>query len=93
MRLEITVRLKRGVQDPEGEHTAKALRTLGFKGVKRARTAKVYAVEVEAGSQEEALKEGEEMCKQLLANPVIQEYEVRVAEQAKNGSPQRPRQL
>lgn len=80
MKLEITVRLKRGVQDPEGEHTAKALRTLGFKDVKEARTAKVYAVEVGAKSREEALREGEEMCRKLLANPVIQEFEVRVAE-------------
>ncbi len=77
MKLEITVRLKRGVQDPEGEHTARALRTLGFKDVKAARTAKVYSVEVGAGSPEEAVKEGEEMCKKLLANPVIQEFEVR----------------
>ncbi|MEM3085937.1 MAG: phosphoribosylformylglycinamidine synthase subunit PurS [Halobacteria archaeon] len=80
MRLEITVRLKKGVQDPEGEHTAKALRTLGFKDVKSARTAKVYVVEVGAGGREEALKQGEEMCKKLLANPVIQEYAIRVEE-------------
>ena len=80
MRLEITIRLKKGIQDPEGEHTAKALRTLGFKDVKSARTAKVYSVEVGAASQEEALRQGEEMCKKLLANPVIQEFEVRVVE-------------
>lgn len=79
MRLEITVRLKKGVQDPEGEHTARALRTLGFKDVRGARTAKIYIVEVGAASREEALREGEEMCRRLLANPVIQEFEVRVA--------------
>lgn len=78
MRIEVTVRLKRGVQDPEGEHTARALRTLGFTEVKGARTAKVFSIEVDAKSAEEARRQGEEMCRKLLANPVIQEYEVRV---------------
>jgi len=75
--IEIRIELKKGVADPEGRNTKKALEALGFEGVGEVKTVKVYDIEVE-GTHEEAASEGEEMCKKLLANPVIQNFKVTV---------------
>ena len=75
--IEIRIELKKGVADPEGKNTKKALEALGFEGVGEVKTVKVYYIEVE-GTDEEAVSEGEEMCKKLLANPVIQNFKVTV---------------
>jgi len=74
---EIRIELKPGVADPEGQNTKKALELLGFKGLKGVRTIKVFEMEMDA-SPEEAKLEGEEMCRKLLANPVIQKFKVTV---------------
>jgi phosphoribosylformylglycinamidine synthase subunit PurS len=72
---EIRIELKPGVADPEGQNTKKALELLGFKGIKGVRTIKVFEMELDA-SPEEAKVQGEEMCRKLLANPVIQKFKV-----------------
>ncbi len=72
MKWEVRVAYKRGVQDPEGETTLEALRMLGFKGVKRVSTAKLFVIEGECTREEV-----ERMCRRLLANPVSQDYEIR----------------
>ncbi len=74
---EVYIKLKEGVSDPEGEATKKALNLLGFKNVKRVSSVKVFRIEIEGVSREEAEKEIEEMCKKLLANPVIHDYDIR----------------
>ena len=73
--IEIRIELKKGVADPEGKNTMKTLESLGFEGVKSVKSVKVFDVELDM-SPEEAVKAGEEMCKKLLANPVIQNYKV-----------------
>lgn len=75
--VEIRIELKKGVADPEGKNTRKTLEALGFKGVSEVRTVKLFEVEIDAPA-EEAVAEGEEMCRRLLANPVIQSYRVTV---------------
>ncbi|MGE0014916.1 MAG: phosphoribosylformylglycinamidine synthase subunit PurS [Candidatus Methanomethylophilaceae archaeon] len=75
--IEIRIELKKGVADPEGKNIKKALEALGFEGVGEVKTVKVYDIEIE-GTDEEAVSEGEEMCKKLLANPVIQNFKVTV---------------
>lgn len=75
--LEIRIELKKGVADPEGRNTKKALEALGFEGIGEVKTVKVYDVELDCGP-EEAVREGEEMCRKLLANPVIQNFKVTV---------------
>ena len=75
--IEIRIELKKGVADPEGKNTMKTLESLGFKDVESVKSVKVFDVELDM-SPEEALKAGEEMCKKLLANPVIQNYKVTV---------------
>jgi phosphoribosylformylglycinamidine synthase len=72
---DVYIELKEGVADPEGEATKKALRLLGFR-VKNVSTRKVFRIEVDAKSKEEAEKEITKMCEKLLANPVIQKYHI-----------------
>jgi len=74
---EIRIELKPGVADPEGQNTKKALELLGFKGIKGVRTIKTFEVELDA-APDEAKKQCEEMCRKLLANPVIQKYKVSI---------------
>nr|WP_290596988.1 MULTISPECIES: phosphoribosylformylglycinamidine synthase subunit PurS [unclassified Archaeoglobus] len=73
---DVYIELKEGVADPEGEATLKALRLLGFKRVKKVASVKVFRIDIEARSKEEAEKEIAEMCEKLLANPVIQKYSI-----------------
>ena len=80
MKVEITISLKKGVMDAEGSSTMKALHLLGFKSVRNVKSVRVFRVEMDARSGEECIREAEEMCKRLLANPVIHEYKMRVVE-------------
>ncbi len=75
--VEIRIELKKGVADPEGKNTRKTLEALGFKGITDVRTVKLFEVESEL-PPEEAQAQAEEMCRKLLANPVIQNYRVSV---------------
>ncbi len=73
--IDIRIELKKGVADPEGSNTAKTLASLGFKGIKGVKTVKFFEIDVDL-PPEEAVKAGEEYCRKLLANPVIQSYSV-----------------
>ena len=72
---EVKVTLKKGVADPEGKNTLKALELLGFEGVRDVRTAKVFEIEMD-GRARDVEKKVDEMCRKLLANPVIQAYTI-----------------
>jgi len=74
---EVRIELKEGVADPEGRNTQKALELLGFTGIKDVHSVKVFEIHLEA-SEHEAKKQVEEMCKRLLANPVIHKYSIRI---------------
>jgi len=75
--IEIRIELKKGVADPEGKNTRKTLESLGFRGIADVRSVKLFEVELDMPA-DEAVKAGEEMCRKLLANPVIQNYRVTV---------------
>lgn len=75
--VEITIKLKHGVTDPEGENTKKALNLLGFKNVHSVKSMKTFRIAIEAEGSD-VKYEVEEMCKKLLANPVIHEYTISV---------------
>ncbi|MBQ8179413.1 MAG: phosphoribosylformylglycinamidine synthase subunit PurS [Candidatus Methanomethylophilaceae archaeon] len=75
--IEIRVELKKGVADPEGKNTRKTLEALGFEGIADVKSVKVFEVDMDLPA-DEAVKAGEEMCRKLLANPVIQNYSVTV---------------
>lgn len=72
---EVRIELKPGVADPEGKNTKKALELLGFNDIKGVRSIKMFEIEMDA-DPEVARRECEEMCRRLLANPVIQKFRV-----------------
>ncbi len=77
--VEVTIKLKRGVTDPEGENTKKALILLGFKNVQGVESMKTFRIAIDADEGGSDVKyEVEEMCKKLLANPVIHDYKISV---------------
>ncbi len=75
---EVSVMPKPGVADPQGQTIERALPALGYDGVKDVRLGKRIVLEVEASSADEARSKVLEMCERLLANPVIESYEVSV---------------
>ena len=72
------MKLKEGISDPQGQTIEKALPALGYEGVKNVRVGKVIEFEIEAADEGEAEKRVAEMCDRLLANTVIEAYEVTV---------------
>jgi phosphoribosylformylglycinamidine synthase subunit PurS len=77
MRATVLVRPKPGILDPQGEAVQSSLRQLGFQ-VGEARIGRVVDLELENGDPERARAELERMCEQLLANPLIESYEITV---------------
>ena len=77
MRATILVRPKSGILDPQGAAVETALEHLGF-SVAGARVGKVIDLEVDAADEAEARAQVEKMCEQLLANPLIESYEVEI---------------
>jgi phosphoribosylformylglycinamidine synthase len=73
----VTVRLKRGVLDPEAETTKRALERLGFE-LDALRSADRFEIDLDADSTEEAADRADEMAERLLANPTIHDYDVEV---------------
>ncbi len=77
MRATVLVRPKPGILDPQGEAVRRSLRQLGF-SVGDARVGRVVDLELENDDPERARAELERMCEQLLANPLIESYEISV---------------
>ena len=75
MKATVLVRPKPGILDPQGEAVESSLRQLGF-AVAGARIGRVVDLEVEASDADAARAEVERMCRQLLANPLIESYEI-----------------
>jgi phosphoribosylformylglycinamidine synthase subunit PurS len=77
---EVRVMLKPSVNDPQGLSIRNALRTLGFCDVTEVRAGKLIAVTVDATTEQEAEQQVSVMADKLLANPVIETFEVSVRE-------------
>jgi phosphoribosylformylglycinamidine synthase PurS subunit len=73
----VLVRPKPGILDPQGEAVETSLRQLGF-SVADARIGRVVDLEVDANDPAAARNEIEQMCEQLLANPLIESYEIEI---------------
>ena len=69
MKIRILVRPKAGILDPQGEAVKSALPALGFGGVKSVHVGRLIEMELESADEVDA------MCRRLLANPTIEEYE------------------
>jgi len=78
VRVRVEVRLRQGVTDPEGDNVHKALKLLGFERVRAVHSSKLFRIDLATKDAKAARKEVEEMCRRLLANPVIHEYEIAV---------------
>jgi phosphoribosylformylglycinamidine synthase PurS subunit len=77
MKATVLVRPKPGILDPQGEAVETSLRQLGF-SVADARIGRVVDLEVDANDAAAARTEIEQMCEQLLANPLIESYEIEI---------------
>ncbi|HXG52971.1 MAG TPA: phosphoribosylformylglycinamidine synthase subunit PurS [candidate division Zixibacteria bacterium] len=80
MRVKIFVSLKEGVLDPQGKAIERSLHALGHGGVQSVRTGKYLEIDLQAASREAAEASVREMCSQLLANPVIEDYRFEIQE-------------
>jgi phosphoribosylformylglycinamidine synthase len=81
MKATVLVRPKPGILDPQGEAVQGSLQQLGF-AVEAARVGRVVDLELRDDDREEARAELERMCEKLLANPLIESYEIELAEDA-----------
>lgn len=75
---KIYVTLKPGVLDAQGDTVRSALQTLGFEGLADVRIGKFMVLTLNSLTKEEATAQVEEMCRRLLANPVIEDYRYEV---------------
>jgi phosphoribosylformylglycinamidine synthase PurS subunit len=69
LKVRVLVRPKSGILDPQGEAVRRALPALGFEGVKTVHIGRLVEMEVESPEEVEG------MCRRLLANPTVEEYE------------------
>jgi phosphoribosylformylglycinamidine synthase subunit PurS len=74
MKARIKITLKGGVLDPQGKAIEGALAGLGFKGVNEVRQGKYIEVDLAESDEERAREQVERICKELLANTVIENY-------------------
>ena len=78
MKARIHVTLKDGVLDPQGKAVGHALGALGFTGVGEVRQGKLIEIELAESDTDKARAQAEAMCRQLLANPVIENYDIEI---------------
>lgn len=77
---KVTVRLKKGISDPEGTNTLKALKLLGFDYVTQAKTTRTFDLIIDGKNKQKIKKDVEQMCQRLLVNPVIHAYDIEINE-------------
>jgi phosphoribosylformylglycinamidine synthase subunit PurS len=80
MNATVLVRPKEGILDPQGQAVENSLRQLGF-AVAEARIGRIVDLRVDSSDPNSARAEVERMCEQLLANPLIESYEIELTEE------------
>ncbi len=79
MKARVTVTLKSGVLDPQGQAIQGSLKALGFEGIGSVRQGKVFDIELADGTDAAAAEQSlRQMCEKLLANTVIENYAIEV---------------
>jgi phosphoribosylformylglycinamidine synthase subunit PurS len=78
MLVEARIKLKKEVLDPQGEAIRRVLVGLGYGEVQHVRVGKLMLIEVEGSDAEVVRQRVQEACRELLANPVIEDFEVRL---------------
>jgi phosphoribosylformylglycinamidine synthase len=79
VKAKVLIRPKEGILDPQGKAVERALPALGFEGVHEVRVGRLVELEVDDPGQLDSL------CEKLLANPLIEDYEVVLDETSSNG--------
>jgi phosphoribosylformylglycinamidine synthase subunit PurS len=75
-RVSVQIAPRRGILDPQGKAVTGALHSLGFAGVQDVHVGRYVVVELDADSDDAARDAARQMCAQLLANPVTEDYEI-----------------
>ena len=78
-RVSVHITPRRGILDPQGKAVEGALHSLGFGGVREVHVGRHVVIENEAASAEDATNSVRAMCERLLANPVIEDFEIESA--------------
>jgi phosphoribosylformylglycinamidine synthase subunit PurS len=79
MKARIKVTLKNGVLDPQGKAIEGALGSLGFSGIEHVRQGKYFEIDLKNSDKAKAKAELDDICRKLLANTVIENYEIELA--------------
>ena len=80
LRARVTITLKQGILDPQGDTVKAALHSLGFDGVADCRVGKFILLRLTESDRAKAAAQVEEMCRRLLANPVIEDFRFELEE-------------
>jgi phosphoribosylformylglycinamidine synthase subunit PurS len=75
---QVKITLKKTVADPQGLTVKHALESLDFSGLSSVRMGKFVTLQLNSNDKAKAEAEAEEMCKKLLANPIIEDYSIEV---------------
>lgn len=78
-KVKIYIRLKEGVADPQGTTIKHALDSLGYQGITKVKTGKYLQIQLNI-EKEKIEQQIEDMCKKILVNPVIEDYEYEIEE-------------
>ena len=76
MKISIIVTLKEEVLDPQGKVIQQTLNNIGFKGVSNIRQGKYFELDIDENNFQKAKSRADELCKKLLANLVIENYQI-----------------
>ncbi len=77
MKLSVTITLKKDVLDPQGKVILQTLQNMGMDSVKNLRQGKFIEIEINENDEKLAIKKVEEMCKKLLVNLIIEDYQIK----------------
>jgi phosphoribosylformylglycinamidine synthase len=77
-RARVIITLKKTIMDAQGQTVEKALHNLGYQGVQNLRMGKYMEMEVNGSPKERLAAQVDEMCRKLLANPIIEDFSVEI---------------
>ena len=76
MKFSIIVTLKKDVLDPQGKVVQQTLQNMGMHTLKNLRQGKYFEIEIDENNKEKAINKIEDMCKKLLVNLIIEDFEI-----------------
>jgi len=80
LEIEVYITLKKTVSDPQGLTIKHALESLGYQNLKEVRVGKLVTIKLSSKDKKEAKQKLDEMCQKLLANPIIEDYSLKIKE-------------